>query len=132
MRKKILDTVPLVDMPYQQVHMHEFVISATKAKQQKGIRALDIGKRLLDYGYHAPTVYFPLIVDEAIMIEPTETESKRTLDRFCEAFRHVVMDEDPDLVKSAPHNTSVGRVDEVRAVKDARLTYDMGSSATLG
>jgi glycine dehydrogenase subunit 2 len=132
MRKRILDTVPLVEMPFGEVRMHEFVLSATKAKQQKGVRALDIGKRLLDYGYHAPTVYFPLIVDEAIMIEPTETESKRTLDRFCDAFRYVVMEEDPEVVRTAPHNTAVGRVDEVRAVKEARLTFDMGTPADSG
>ena len=125
MRKRILDTVPLLEMPYEEVRMHEFVLSATKAKKEKGVRALDVAKRLLDYGYHAPTVYFPLIVDEAIMIEPTETESKRTLDRFCDALRHVVMDEDPEVVRGAPHNTAAGRVDEVKAVKEARLTFDM-------
>jgi glycine dehydrogenase subunit 2 len=129
MRKRILETVPLVEMPFGEIRMHEFVLSATKAKTQRGIRALDIGKRLLDYGYHAPTVYFPLIVDEAIMIEPTETESQRTLDRFCEAFRFVVMEEDAELVRTAPHHTSVGRVDEVRAVKEPRLTFDMGTPA---
>jgi len=132
MRKRILDTIPLVEMPYQELRMHEFVLSASKAKAARGIRALDIAKRLLDYGYHSPTVYFPLIVDEAIMIEPTETESMRTLDRFCEALRHVVMDEDPEVVRAAPHQTAVGRVDEVKAVKEARLTYDMGAPRGSG
>ena len=125
MRSVLLRKVPGLEMPYQTLRMHEFVLSASRAKKEKGIRALDVGKRLLDYGYHAPTVYFPLIVDEAIMIEPTETESKRTLDRFCEAMAHVLNEEDPEVVKTAPHNTSIGRVDEVRAVKMPRLTYDM-------
>ena len=125
LRKRILDEVQGVDMPYQELRMHEFVLSASKAKKERGVRALDVAKRLLDYGYHAPTVYFPLIVDEAIMIEPTETESKRTLDRFVEALRAVLQEEDPEVVRTAPHHTSVGRVDEVRAVKEARLTYDM-------
>ena len=135
---KRLSTVPGLDVPHAALKKHEFVLSASGAKKARGIRALDIGKRLLDYGYHAPTVYFPLIVDEAIMIEPTETESKETLDRFCDALAFVVSQEDPDVVKAAPHNTAVGRVDEVRAVKEARLTFDMtagdsrGADATSG
>ena len=132
MRKTILERVPLLSMPYQELRMHEFVLSAAPAKKERGIRALDIGKRLLDYGYHAPTVYFPLIVDEAIMIEPTETESKRTLDRFVDALAHVVSEEDAEVVRTAPHNTAVARVDEVRAVKEARLTFDMGTPADSG
>ncbi len=111
-------------IPYKSTKKHEFVASATPIKKAKGVRALDIGKRLLDYGYHAPTVYFPLIVDEAIMVEPTETESKETLDRFVDAVKHVLA-EDPELLRTAPHNTAVARVDEVRAVKQPRLTYDM-------
>ncbi len=115
-------------IPYRSLKKHEFVASATALKKGKGVRALDVGKRLLDYGYHAPTVYFPLIVDEAIMVEPTETESKETLDRFVDAVRDVLL-EDPAILTSAPHNTSIGRVDEVRAVKQPRLTYDMGGKA---
>jgi glycine dehydrogenase subunit 2 len=122
---KVLAGVPGLELPHRGLRKHEFVLSATPAKKARGVRALDVGKRLLDYGYHAPTVYFPLIVDEAIMVEPTETESKETLDRFCAVLRHVVAEEDPAVVSSAPHNTSVGRVDEVRAVKRARLTFDM-------
>jgi len=125
MRKVLLERIPGVEMPYQELRMHEFVLSATKAKKEKGVRALDVAKRLLDYGYHAPTVYFPLIVDEAIMVEPTETESKETMDRFCDAMAHILNDEDPEVVRAAPHNTAVGRVDEVRAVKEPRLTFDM-------
>lgn len=122
---KKLSSVPGLEIPHAALKKHEFVLSASKAKKDRGIRALDIGKRLLDYGYHAPTVYFPLIVDEAIMIEPTETESKDTLDKFCDALAFVVSQEDPAVVQSAPHNTAVARVDEVRAVKEARLTFDM-------
>jgi glycine dehydrogenase subunit 2 len=125
MRKALLERIPDLEMPYQELRMHEFVLSASKAKKERGIRALDVGKRLLDYGYHAPTVYFPLIVDEAIMVEPTETESKETMDRFCDAMVHILQDEDPEVVRSAPHNTAVARVDEVRAVKEPRLTFDM-------
>ena len=132
MRKEILARAPLLGMPFQELRMHEFVLSASRLKKEKGVRALDVGKRLLDYGYHAPTVYFPLIVDEAIMIEPTESESKRTLDRFIDALVHIVNEEDAEVVRTAPHNTAVARVDEVRAVKEARLTYDMGTSADSG
>jgi glycine dehydrogenase subunit 2 len=125
MRKVLLARVPELEMPYQELRMHEFVLSASRLKKEKGIRATDVAKRLLDYGYHAPTVYFPLIVDEAIMIEPTETESKETLDRFCDAMVHILRHEDPEVVRAAPHNTAVSRVDEVRAVKEPRLTFDM-------
>jgi glycine dehydrogenase subunit 2 len=122
---KVLSGTPGLTVPHPGLKKHEFVLSAGGAKKTRGIRALDVGKRLLDHGYHAPTVYFPLIVDEAIMIEPTETESKDTLDRFCAVLKHIVTEEDPAVVTSAPHNTSVRRVDEVRAVKEARLTFDM-------
>jgi len=133
LQQTILERVPGVELPHDgPKRLHEFVISATPAKKAKGIRALDVAKRLLDYGYHAPTVYFPLIVDEAIMIEPTETESKRTLDRFVDAMSHILGEEDPEVVRTAPHNTSVARVDEVHAVKQARLTADMGDAIPLG
>src|SRR5581483_5644457 len=125
MRKVLLARIPDIEMPYQELRMHEFVVSCAPAKKTRGIRATDVAKRLLDYGYHAPTVYFPLIVDEAIMIEPTETESKETLDRFCDAMVHILTREDPEVVKAAPHNTAVARVDEVHAVKSPRLTFDM-------
>ncbi|MHB8586774.1 MAG: aminomethyl-transferring glycine dehydrogenase subunit GcvPB [Thermoplasmatota archaeon] len=128
--KHRLDQTRLFDLPYGHgSRMHEFVLSATKLKKERGIRAADIGKRLLDYGYHAPTVYFPLIVDEAIMIEPTESESKETLDRFIEAMITIAA-EDPAVVQSAPHNTSVGRLDEVKAAREPRLTYDMRPKGT--
>ena len=129
---KRLAGVPGLSVPHQALRKHEFVLSAAGAKKDRGIRALDVGKRLLDYGYHAPTVYFPLIVEEAIMVEPTETESKETLDRFCDALAFVVAQEDPEVVRTAPHNTAVGRVDEVRAVKEARLTFDMRPGGETG
>ncbi len=110
-------------LPHDRPCMHEFVLSATKQKKQ-GVRALDIAKRLLDYGFYAPTIYFPLIVPEALMIEPTETESRETLDAFVEAMRAIAREarETPDLVRHAPHTTPVRRLDEVRAAKTPVLT----------
>jgi len=101
---------------YPEPCMHEFVASAVEQKKATGVRTLDIGKRLMDYGYHPMTVYFPLIVPEAMMIEPTETETRETLDEFVAAMM-AIADEDPELVKSAPHTMPVKRVDEVRAAK---------------
>jgi glycine dehydrogenase subunit 2 len=99
--------------------MHEFVASGS-AQAEKGVKTLDIAKRLLDYGFHAPTIYFPLIVKEALMIEPTETESLEELDSFVEALESIAreVDEKPHLVTDAPVNTPVLRLDEVRAVKE--------------
>ena len=104
--------------------MHEFVLSA-KMDKEKGLHALDIGKRLLDYGFHAPTVHFPLVVPEALMIEPTETESKETLDRFVEAMIQIrrEIERDPEKVKSAPHNLSIERPDEVLAARNPILSF---------
>jgi glycine dehydrogenase subunit 2 len=105
--------------------MHEFVASAAKLKAERNISAMDIGKRLLDYGYHAPTVYFPPIVREAMMIEPTETETKETLDAFAQTlFR--ISEESPDLLHEAPHTTSISRPDEVRAARQPVLTWPLG------
>jgi glycine dehydrogenase subunit 2 len=102
--------------------MHEFVATASKLKADKGISAMDVAKRLLDYGFHAPTVYFPLSVKESIMIEPTETESKQTLDAFAETlFR--ILEEDPDTLHDAPHTTPISRPDEVRAARQPILTW---------
>jgi glycine dehydrogenase subunit 2 len=104
--------------------MHEFVASAAKIKSERNISAMDIGKRLLDYGYHAPTVYFPPIVREAMMIEPTETETKETLDAFAQTlFR--ISEEAPDLLHEAPHPTSISRPDEVRAARQSVLTWPL-------
>ena len=109
-------------LPYDRRCMHEVVLSARHQKA-RGVRGLEIAKRLLDYGIHAPTMYFPLIVDEALMIEPTETESKETLDAFVAALKAIdrEVSEDPDLVKSAPHTTPVSRLDEVRAARQPTL-----------
>ncbi|HLK17116.1 MAG TPA: aminomethyl-transferring glycine dehydrogenase subunit GcvPB [Fimbriimonadaceae bacterium] len=99
--------------------MHECVLTAEKYKREHGIRALDISKRLMDYGFHPPTNYFPLIVPEAMMIEPTETETKETLDEFCDAMRSILREavEQPDLLHNAPVSQVVGRLDETAAVK---------------
>ena len=109
-------------LPYDRRCMHEVVLSARDQKA-RGVRGLEIAKRLLDYGFHAPTMYFPLIVDEALMIEPTETESKETLDAFIEALKAIdrEVSEDADMVKNAPHTTPVSRLDETRAARQPNL-----------
>lgn len=110
------------ELPYDERNMHEFVLSAGRQRKQ-GVSALDIAKRLLDYGFYAPTIYFPLIVDEAIMIEPTETESKETLDRFADAMLAISKEaeENPDILKNAPHNTGIRRLDDVKACREPDL-----------
>jgi glycine dehydrogenase subunit 2 len=112
---------PFFELPYGKLRKHEFVLSGRPLKA-KGLRTLDFAKRLLDYGFHAPTIYFPLIVEEALMIEPTETESRDTLDAFVEACESILA-EDPELLKSAPHNTSVRRLDEARAARDMVFSW---------
>ncbi len=104
--------------------MHEFVLTLVKAKAL-GLHAGDIGKRLLDFGFHAPTVHFPLVVEEALMIEPTETESRETLDQFVEAVKKIAreMEEDPNLIKMAPHTLPIRRPDEVLAARKPILSY---------
>ncbi|MCC6780728.1 MAG: aminomethyl-transferring glycine dehydrogenase subunit GcvPB [Hyphomicrobiales bacterium] len=116
-------------VPYDRTNMHEFVCRG--AVGNAGVRALDVSKRLLDYGFHPPTNYFPLIVPEALMIEPTETESKPTLDAFAGAMLAIAAEaeRDPDLVKSAPHDTPVRRLDEVRAARELVLTERTGRSS---
>ncbi|MGH7138995.1 MAG: aminomethyl-transferring glycine dehydrogenase subunit GcvPB, partial [Pirellulales bacterium] len=96
--------------------MHEFVASAAKLKAERDISAMDLAKRLLDYGFHAPTVYFPPIVREALMIEPTESESKETLDAFADALLKITK-EPAELVHEAPHTTAISRPDEVKAAR---------------
>jgi glycine dehydrogenase subunit 2 len=110
---------------------HEFVVSARRQRRTNGVRALDIAKRLIDYGFHPPTIYFPIVVEEAMMIEPTETESLETLDRFVDAMLAIAKeaDEDPELVKSAPHSTELGRLDEVAAVRKPNLRWKPVESA---
>ncbi len=102
--------------------MHEFVASAAKLKADRDISAMDIAKRLLDYGFHAPTVYFPLIVREAMMVEPTETESKSTMDAFADALAQIVA-EPPELLHEAPHSTPISRPDEVTAARKPVLRW---------
>ena len=102
--------------------MHEFVASARTLAKDKGIRAMDIGKRLIDFNFHAPTVYFPLIVPEALMIEPTETESRETLDAFAQVLRQITT-EDHEFLHDAPHTTPVSRLDEVKAAKTPVLKW---------
>lgn len=101
---------------------HEFVASAARLKAERGISAMDIAKRLLDYGFHAPTVYFPPIVKEAMMIEPTETESKETLDAFADTLL-AIGQEPADVLHEAPHSTPISRPDEVRAARQPRLAW---------
>ena len=110
------------ELPYSGDCFHECVFSGNMQKKL-GVRTLDIAKRLLDYGFHSPTIYFPLIVHEAIMIEPTETESVETLDAFCEAMIAIAREaeENPDLVTSSPHSTPVGRLNEGRAARELNV-----------
>jgi glycine dehydrogenase subunit 2 len=110
------------EVPKGERCMHEFVASARNLRRQRRISAMDIGKRLLDFGYHAPTVYFPLVVPEAIMIEPTETESKETLDAFAAALLRIC-NEDADFLHDAPHTLSISRPDEVKAAKEPILRW---------
>jgi len=110
---------PYFDLPYDRVCMHECVFSGKRQVAESGVHTTDIAKRLIDYGYHPPTIYFPLIVPEAIMIEPTETESKETLDTFCDAMIAIAAEvkENPQRVKDAPLTTPVNRLDEVLAAR---------------
>ena len=109
-------------LPYDRTCMHEFVLSG-KWQKEFGVSTLDIAKRLLDYGIHAPTIYFPLIVEEAIMIEPTETESKATLDRFIQIMFTIAEEakDNPEAVKAAPTTTPVGRLNETQAARNPIL-----------
>jgi glycine dehydrogenase subunit 2 len=115
------------ELPGKQLRKHEFVASGRRLKQERGIRTMDVAKRLLDYGIHSPTVYFPHIVEEAMMIEPTESDSKEELDRLVGALLAIAR-EDPALVQSAPHNLSVKRVDEVGAARKPILRWEPPAS----
>jgi len=116
------------ELPFDRLCMHEFVLSARGLKREHGITALDVAKRLMDYGFHPPTIYFPLIVPEALMIEPTETETKETLDAFADAMLAIAREaaEQPELLKEAPHGRSVQRLDEVKAARRAVVRYRFG------
>ncbi len=104
---------------------HEFIITAQPLKKAYGVTALDIAKRLLDYGYHSPTIYFPLLIPECLLIEPTETESKQTLDQFIEAMAKIYQEAktDPEKLRQAPHSCTIGRLDEVKAARELDLRY---------
>ncbi len=110
------------EVPHPGPCMHEFVASARGLIREKKVRAMDVAKRLLDFGYHAPTVYFPLVVPEALMMEPTETESKETLDAFADCLLRIRA-EDPEVVRTAPHTHVVSRPDEVKAAKEPVLRW---------
>jgi glycine dehydrogenase subunit 2 len=119
LRVKLRETYPV---PFDRTNMHEFVCRGRF--QGSGVRALDISKRLMDYGFHPPTNYFPLIVPEALMIEPTECESKQTLDAFIAAMLEIAGEalRDPELLRRAPTTTPVGRLDEVKAARELVLS----------
>lgn len=118
------------DLPYPEHCMHEFVLSGRNLKKH-GVKTLDVAKRLLDFGVHAPTVYFPLIVEEALMIEPTESETPDRLAHFADAMLQIAREaaESPELLKSAPHTAPVGRLDEGRAARELQLTWKRPAAA---
>lgn len=118
-------------IPYKETCMHEFVMSLEQEKRDIEVSAMDIAKALLDYGIHPPTMYFPLIVHEALMVEPTETESKESLDELIAAFLeiHETAKTDPEKIRTAPHTTMVGRLDEVRAARNPILAYQFEEDA---
>jgi glycine dehydrogenase subunit 2 len=127
LRALLRDDYPLY---VDRVCMHEFVLDGRWLREH-GLRTLDLAKRLIDYGYHPPTVYFPLIVPEAIMVEPTETESRQTLDGFAAALREIAREarETPGVLHEAPHHTPVGRLDEVRAARQPDLRWRPSAGA---
>lgn len=112
-------------LPYERTCMHEVVFSGSRQRSRSGVKTLDIAKRLIDYGFHPPTIYFPLIVDEALMIEPTETESKEALDAFCDAMLAIAREaeEEPDLVRGAPYSAPLRRLDEATAARRPVLRW---------
>jgi glycine dehydrogenase subunit 2 len=117
-------------LAYDTPSMHECVLN-DRLQQANGVQTMDIAKRLLDYGFYAPTIYFPLVVKGALMIEPTETESRETLDEFVAAMRAIAGEarEHPELVRGAPHSTRVGRLDETRAARRPLLRWNPGTQA---
>jgi glycine dehydrogenase subunit 2 len=112
----------ILPVPHGDRCMHEFVASASELKKKKDVSAMDLAKRLLDYGFHAPTVYFPMTVPEAMMIEPTETESKETLDAFASTLFRIT-DEAADILKEAPHSTIISRPNEVQAARQPVMKW---------
>ena len=123
LRKRIDASYPAA---YDRTCMHEVVVTGTALKRTTGVKAIDVAKRLLEEGFHSPTVYFPLIVDEALMFEPTETESLQTLESLAEALDRIAAEavSDPDSLHAAPRTTPVRRVDEARAARTLIPTED--------
>jgi glycine dehydrogenase subunit 2 len=120
------------EIAYPQICQHEFVATAERQKEESGVTALDVAKRILDFGMYAPTIYFPLIVHEALMIEPTETETRETLDNFV-GVMHQIAEEartNPEIVKMAPHTTPVGRLDQALAARKPNLRWVPGQEIT--
>jgi glycine dehydrogenase subunit 2 len=116
---KLGDVAEYLPLAYGRLCMHEFVLSGAPMKRELGIKTLDLAKRLLDFGFHPPTVYFPLLVDEALLVEPTETETRETLDAFADAIKEILAEakDDPEIARNAPYSTPVRRLDEARAAK---------------
>jgi len=131
----LLDSAGLRDVlpsAHNRTCMHEVVVSDRVLEADTGIKTLDVAKRLIDHGFHPPTVYFPLVVKGAMMIEPTECESKETMEAFVQALRSIVDEArtNPDLVRGAPHLTRVARMDEARAARKPRLRWSPPVSPT--
>ena len=122
------DIAQYLPLAYGQLCMHEFVLSGGPMKRELKVKTLDLAKRLLDFGFHPPTVYFPLLVDEALMVEPTETETRETLDAFAQAIATILREaaEDPTVAQNAPYTTPVRRLDEVAAAKHPVIREDLG------
>jgi glycine dehydrogenase subunit 2 len=118
-RLRQLGVAEHLPLAFGELCMHEFVLSGGPMKRELKIRTLDLAKRLLDHGFHPPTVYFPLLVDEALLVEPTETETRETLDAFAEALADILREaaEDPSVAQNAPYSTPVRRLDEAGAAK---------------
>jgi glycine dehydrogenase subunit 2 len=121
----------LLPLAYGKLCGHEFVLSGAPMKRELGLKTLDLAKRLLDHGFHPPTVYFPLLVDEALLIEPTETETKETLDAFADAIVAILREgrEDPEVARNAPYTTPVRRLDEAAAAKRPRIRQALDAGA---
>jgi glycine dehydrogenase subunit 2 len=113
---------------FDRLCMHEFVLTGRPAKSELGVQTLDIAKRLLDFGFHPPTIYFPLLVEESLMVEPTETETKETLDSFADGIERILeeAESDPGIAKAAPYTTPVRRLDEVRANRHPVVRQPLG------
>lgn len=120
------------EIAYPLICQHEFIATAERQKEESGVTATDIAKRLLDFGMYAPTIYFPLIVHEAMMIEPTETETRETLDYFASTMRQIAEEAraNPELVKTAPHTTPIGRLDQALAARKPNLRWQPGQEST--